>query len=94
MIRTVARLRFNSPEPSQLRANALGGIMKNGDEGYAVTYDDATGAVYFDRKECVRALHLSACAWIEFAKPDGSLKMTPEMMAASKANPEAFQKLK
>ena len=66
MIRQVTRLRFNPPEPQQIRANALAGIMKNGDEGNAITFDDVTGLVYLAKAGTTRVLHVSNCAWIEY----------------------------
>jgi len=66
MIKNVSKLRFNSPEPTQIRATAFGGIFKNGDEGNQLTFDDATGIVYFTKPGMTKALHISSCAWIEY----------------------------
>lgn len=66
MMRNVIRLRFNSPEPAQIRSNALAGIFTNGDEGNAITFDDETGIVYIAKPGRTRALSISACAWVEF----------------------------
>ena len=65
MIKPVIRLRFNHPEPSQLRANALAGIMSQGDEGNRISFDEARALVYFTKQGRTRIVHLSACAWVE-----------------------------
>jgi hypothetical protein len=84
MIKNIARLRFNSPEPSQIRSNALGGMFKNGDEGARLTFDDATGVVYINKDGVVRAIHISACAWIELADRYPVATISPEAIAASR----------
>jgi len=73
----------------------MGGIFKNGDEGAQLTFDDTTGILYIKGKTTERALHISACAWVEFAPTlkVNSVELTPEVLAASKANPEAFKKI-
>lgn len=92
-MKTVVRLRFTSPEPSQLRSNALSGIMNQGDEGYRITFDDVNGIVHLARKDTVRSVPLSACAWVEWASNMPVATLTPENIAASKAQPEAYKKL-
>lgn len=79
-MKTVVRLRFTSPEPSQLRSNALSGIMNQGDEGYRITFDDVNGIVHLARRDTVRSVPLSACAWVEWASsvPVATLKAQPE----------------
>lgn len=70
MIKRVKSLRFEK-EPSQLRNNAFGGVMNDGDEKNVITFDDVAGAVYFTRPhptkghQQVRVVPLGACAWIE-----------------------------
>jgi hypothetical protein len=66
MIRNIRTLRFVHPEPPQLRANALSGLMRDGDEGYRITYDDVVGMVHFTKPGITRACHVSACAWLEW----------------------------
>jgi len=65
MIRKVKQLRFNTPEPPQIRANPMSGIFKNGDEGYSLTFDDVASLLYVKRGTCLRAVHASQCAWVE-----------------------------
>lgn len=70
MIKRVKRLRFQT-EPAQLRNNAFGGVMNDGDEKNVITFDDVSGAVYFTRPHPtekvpqVRVVPLTACAWLE-----------------------------
>ena len=70
MIKRVKLLRFQT-EPSQLRNNAFGGVMKDGDEKNVITFDDVAGALYFtrphpiDKTTQVRVVPLTACAWVE-----------------------------
>lgn len=66
MTRNITVLRFVHPEPPQLRANALSGLMRNGDEGYKITFDDVAQMVYFERPGATRGCHVSAIAWLEF----------------------------
>lgn len=70
MIRKLSALRFNHPEPAQIRANALAGIMKSGDEGAALSFDDESGIVYIQNPRSHKAVHISSCAWVEFAPPE------------------------
>jgi hypothetical protein len=70
MIKRVRRLRFQT-EPAQLRNNAFGGVMNDGDEKNVITYDDVAAAVYFTRVHPTekvtqtRVVPLTACAWVE-----------------------------
>jgi len=70
MIRKLSALRFNHPEPAQVRSNALAGIMKNGDEGADLSFDDSTGIVFITKPKSAKAVHLSNLAWIEFTPPE------------------------
>lgn len=89
-MKTVLRLRFNSPEPSQLRSNALSGIMNNGDEKYEIKFDDVNGIVHLFRGATCRSVPLSACAWVEWqldlVKKEVFMetKLTPEQLAMAK----------
>lgn len=47
----------------------MAGVMKDGSEGFRLTFDDVTGVVYFTKPTVARAIHISACAWIEFEQP-------------------------
>lgn len=98
-MKTVVRLRFNSPEPTQLRGNALSGIMSNGAEGYDIKFDDVNGIVHLFRGATCRSVPLSACAWVEW-QLDIAIKETfrttnvpAASLEASKAQPEAYKKL-
>ena len=72
--------------------------MKNGDEDNQITFSEELGLVYFTKVHkqtgvvSTRTCSIQACAWVEF--DEGATKLTPEVLQASKANPEAFQKLK
>lgn len=65
MIKQVVKLRFNQPEPPQVRANALSGIFKNGDEGNSLTFDDEKLILYVTKAGTQRLIPFAAVAWLE-----------------------------
>jgi len=66
-MRTIIRLRFKS-EPTGLRGVVNSGILNpGGPKKWEMQLDESTGLVYLRTSDWERAIHVSDCAWIEFA---------------------------
>lgn len=66
-MRTISKLRFKA-EPTGLRGVANSG-MCNASKDWTMALDEATGIIYMQTPKWERALHISDCAWVEFAPP-------------------------
>lgn len=66
-MRTITKLRFKS-EPTGLRGVVNSGML-NASKEWAIALDETTGIVYIVTLKWERALHISDCAWVEFAPP-------------------------
>lgn len=83
MTRPIASARFEK-EPQGLRSNAGSNLVRNGEGGITLAYDDTTAMVHITRKRTAQtgdvvqefAVHGSRFEWIEFAekKPDAAKK--------------------
>jgi hypothetical protein len=75
-MRTITKLRFKS-EPTGLRGVANSG-MCNSTKEWTMALDEASGIVYMVTPKWERALHISDCAWVEFAPPAPAKEPAPK----------------
>ena len=81
MTRPITSARFEK-EPQGLRSNAGSNLVRNGEGGITLAYDDATAMVHIIRKrnDAVQefAVHGSRFEWIEFAEREQDTPKKPD----------------
>lgn len=64
-LRAISKLRFKQ-EPTGLRGVVQSGML-NANKDWTITLDDTTGLVYLQNRGRDLVLHVTDCAWLEFA---------------------------